>query len=163
MRKMYLENAIERINKVNWTVIGTEGIREDAKLMAEFLRRMAAFSLSYDVTLQNPFVIDIAEELGFQNNIDTEKLCSKETLEYVNNNMYANCLIKSYLKLSAISDENKEVQKYLDIYDPIIRLFEKGVNFIVRSGFIDVTNVGSFPVSNWLSRSQNEPIDVNNI
>lgn len=160
---MYSKIAIERINKVSWTTLGTAGTREDSKLMAEFLRRMAIFSVSHNVMPQNPFVIDIANELGFHNNIDTEKFYSKEMLEYVNNNMYANYLIKSYLKLSVISDEIKEVQKYLDIYDPIIRLFEKGVHFIVRSGFIDVTNVGSFPVRNWLSRSQNEPFDINDI
>lgn len=153
----YSKIAIEKINKVNWTTLGTTGTREDSKLMAEFLRRMAIFSVTNNVLPQNPFVINIANELGFQNNIDTGKFYSRETLAYVNNNMYASCLIQSYLKCSIITDENNEVYKYLDVYEPIIRLFEKGVSFIVRSGFIDVTNVGSFPVNNWLSRSQNEP------
>ena len=73
-------------------------------------------------------------------------------------------IIKGYLKLSEFIDEKNILIKYLEIYNPLIRILERGGNYQYKEGGIMVQNSGLFPLHGWYEKFLGkEPIDISNI
>lgn len=161
---MYSTEAIKRINRIEWNMLGKkESNEEDGDLLCEFLRRMAVFSTTQSISAQPPFFINVAKELGDENYKEDLSWCNEDTYKYINSQFYISFVIKSYIQLAYMADRKKEVSKYLEIYDPFIRLLEKGNQLIYKSGYMDITNVCSVPIIGWLERAKLQPIDISQI
>lgn len=161
---MYSAEAMKRINRIEWNMLGKkETNKEDGDLLYEFLRRMAVFSTIQSTSVRNPFLINVAKELGDENYKEDLSWCNEDAYKYINSQFYISFVIKSYIQLAYMADKKKEVSKYLEIYDPFIRLLEKGNELIYKSGYLDITNVCSVHIPEWLERAKLQPIDISQI
>lgn len=60
---MYTENAIERLNNIDWNNIGENGQEKDMELGIEFLAKMEKFCNENNITPTLPFMTDLASFL----------------------------------------------------------------------------------------------------
>lgn len=63
--------------------------------------------------------------------------------------IYIYTLINYYVSLSKVVDSDKTLRKYLDIYEPIIKMLEEGKDFYLRSGYIEIDGVYCMSIKNW--------------
>ena len=61
---MYTENAIERLNNIDWNNIGENGQEKDMELGIEFLTKMEKFCNENNITPTLHFMTDLPSFLG---------------------------------------------------------------------------------------------------
>ena len=68
------------------------------------------------------------------------------------------------MKLSKFIDGNSDYTEYLEIYDPLIGVLERGGRFQYKDDGIMVQNSGLFPLYGWYEKFLGkEPIDISDI
>ncbi len=166
---MYFEQAIERLNRINWKNIGKERwAHENDNFVygCEFLKRMAHFFKEHNeknVKLL-PFLIDIALYLE-KGTITLENVFDEEVEEIVMAKCNENFkqafgtfplvarISACYLKLAMLSDEKEAYSAYLDVYEPLIQLFESGGGFRYCESGMSFFNSGLItPIHNWYEK-----------
>lgn len=166
---MYFEQAIERLNKIDWKNIGKERWaheNDDSLYGFEFLKRMAHFFKKHHVENVKllPFLIDItlylekgtiALENVFEE--DVEKVVMEKCNDDFKQAFGAFPLLMRipacYLKLAMLSDEKEEYSMYLDVYEPLIQLFESGGGFRYCESGMSFFNSGLItPIHNWYEK-----------
>lgn len=153
---MYFKNAIERINKiVTQKLEGT--LDEQKKLGYEYLRRMASFVKEKSLKPINPLCINIATILGDSEEDEYIKYCSFEIQIAFENKVLPQMIINFYLQLAKFADNNQNMALYLQVYEPMIKLLEQGVDFGFREGGLMVDNVMFFPLGGWYHRFLDAP------
>ncbi len=156
--------AMNRINNINWSNFGKLGNVEDGKLIFEYLRRTAKFYKENFIKPVPPIYLNVADLLGYNHKIELSELCSKEAVEELEKTVMIKNIVISYLELAEFADINNKVVKYLEIYEPLIRILERGGYFAFKEGGLSVYNAGFFPLSNWYEKFLGkEPIDISNI
>ncbi|AIQ11297.1 hypothetical protein [Paenibacillus durus] len=162
---MYLNKAIEKINNVKWDEVGTIVSEEDADLGREFLRRAAQFYKEESIKPLKPMFTHIAKLLGdTEEGVDISKYCSSKALELLVKNTSAKRIFEFYIQLAKYVDENPEYQKYLSVYEPLIRIFEKGGLFVFRMHELEIKNVAYISMNGWYERFvEMEPIDIDEL
>lgn len=150
---MFTENAIIRLNQIDWDKIGQNGHRDDIELGTEFLKRMAKFCKKNNVKPMLPFLIDIPALLG-KNTINSTLLeqCNDSVKKIIKNPSFATSIVNYYLRACILADEQEKYIDCIDIYEPIIVLFEKGGYFFYRERGMSFMNSGLIPLSNWLEK-----------
>ncbi|NBH20290.1 hypothetical protein D3Z55_23585 [Clostridiaceae bacterium] len=151
---MYLEQAITRINNIDWDKIGTNSSREDGDLGATFLYRLADF---YSETLLKPYppmVSDIAMLMGDRGEVNFDEYYSDKTKKFLIQTEYHSQrdVVEYYLKLSQLADRNPEVGKYIKVYEPLIEIFERGGSFILRKDGLDIKDIVYIPLYTWFEK-----------
>lgn len=147
---MYFENALNRINHINWEKFGKPDaeLTEVEYLGYEYLRRIAAFYSQQSVPPILPLVTNIAEILG-----DTEEFsldcCKVEVPEKVKGQWIPKCTLEFYLQLARFSDKNPNAVQYISVYDPLIQLLENGYNFTYKERGLYIFDLSLYPLSNW--------------
>ncbi len=152
---MYLEQAISRINNIEWDEVGTKISGKCAVLGAEFLQRLANF---YDKTSNKPYpplFCDVATVLGDTGKMDFEQYYNEKTKKFLSKTIYQYKIFEYYLKLSRLADENFEAQQYLNIYEPLIEILERGGSFKLRKNHLEIEGITSIPLNNWFYRYRN--------
>ena len=166
---MYLEKAVTRINKINWDNIGKLGDGLDGDLAYEYLRRTAKFYEKSLIKPYPPFYLDVVKVLGYKFgeelfDMDRSRLLPDHSIKNLSVTLMMLEIVKGYLKLSKFLDENPCYTEYLEIYDPLIRILERGGRFQYKDGGIMVQNSGLFPLYGWYEKFLGkEPIDISNI
>ena len=150
---MYLEEAINRINKIDWKKVKVETRKDEKDLGYEYLCRIAEFIDEHKLNKRNPLFINIAFELGYGSDIKYIDYCNlavqKSLIGYPVPEHNLNC----YMQLADYADQNKEVVRYLQIYDPLIQLMELGFLYAYREGGFIIYGGGFYPLQGmWYER-----------
>ncbi len=149
---MNLENAIDRINKIDWNELGKPREGHDYFLAGDFLKRAAVFIKEQGIKPINPLVLDVVAVLGDKEEINYIEYCSLEVKKALENRCTVSYVINSYLKLVDYVNKNKDVEAYLQIYEPMIQLLEMGYAYGYREGGLLFYNGGFFPLNGWYER-----------
>ena len=157
MEKQF-EKAIERLKKINWENIGNDQRISNALLVQEYLRRAAVFAKTY--SLDGMLIhLDAAQACGKDIQLDLIKLFSNSLLL---NNTFYKMIVTFYLKWAILCDkEELAALKFCDLYEPLIKLFERGGTFRLHHGDIIVSNCAIPPASieYWAGRKVNDISD----
>ncbi|MFJ2046084.1 hypothetical protein ACIOBL_20990 [Paenibacillus taichungensis] len=162
---MLLENAVSKLNSINWGSIGTVISEEDTNLGYEFLRRMAQFFKAEQLKAMPPAFTNVAKLLGDQEEeLDISAYCSSEAVAYLNQNSYVKRIFEYYLQLAKYTAVIPGISQYLDIYEPLIKLFERGGSFCIKPLSLEISQVSHFPLNNWYEKFVvKDPIDIDNL
>lgn len=149
----YLNQAIKRISLIDWSSLGEKETVSQNYLCREYLRRAAKFLKDYPGTCVPPFIM-------ISNSI-TEPKENMEAIEVINNisNSYHRALVTSYLELCALIDEKNPIAiDNKDLFEPAIKLYERGGFFYRREGYIYI-NGSSFIIADATWDKQ-DPLDI---
>lgn len=146
---MYLIEAKERINSINWDFKGSMSPEVEADMACEFLRRLACFFKEEGIRPIKPLVANIAKLLGDKDEIDISEYCSLEVLGFLGENTYVKNIVQYYLHLAMYADKNPDKYEYLKIYDPLIRILERGGVFVLKINSLDIVNGAHIPLNGW--------------
>ena len=152
---MYFEQAIERINQINWKAFGHTKIEYSEK-GSQYLIRMAQFIKENSFEPINPLVINVAELLGSKDRIELWDYCPVESVTALSRYNLVKDMLERYLELSRFSDIHEEYKKYLKIYEPLVELVELGIPYIYRDHGLMVYNSGLWPLHNWYEKFVNK-------
>ncbi|WP_141694974.1 hypothetical protein [Paenibacillus kribbensis] len=154
-----LNQAVERLSSIHFESLGDQVCDSHHILISEYFRRVNAFIESSSVAVNKYPIFSIASVLGKTVSLDVSKVCPKlEELE----NIYIKALSYCYLEISALADEGvKEALDHIDLYEPMIKFFERGGSFYIRQGEILVGR-SAYPLNYW--RNLNIPIqDISDV
>ncbi|MGG4147290.1 hypothetical protein ABEW34_29660 [Paenibacillus algorifonticola] len=162
---MYLDEAIVKINSVKWDAIGTNVSKADVKLAQEFLRRLAQFFKEELIKPRPPLFSNIAQLLGDnEEEIVISNYCSEEASKFLGRSIYTGKVFEYYIQLSKYVDEHQKAIKYLNVYEPLIKIIERGGLFDLRHQSLEIQNVGHMPLSGWFEKFvTKEPIDIDTL
>lgn len=153
---MYTEKTIERLNNINWNNIGQNGQEKDMELGVEFIRRMSAFCKDNNINPNIPFMTDLTSFL-VDYTISDEILnkCNNDVKNILEHPSLSTSIINYYLKASVLSDQDIKYIDCMNVYEPMIRLFEKGGDFVYRERGMSFINSGLIPLTNWFDNFKN--------
>lgn len=154
---MYFDKAIDRINKIEWSKTEEIITEEKQNLGYEYLRRMANFVNVQKIKPTNPLILNVAQILGYETTVDYLKYCNLETQKNLKNKWVPQNMVVYYLQLADCADKNENVEIYLQIYDPMIRLLELGYLYGYREAGLMVFGVGLYPLGGWYNRFLDAP------
>lgn len=165
MSQVYLNKATERINNIKWDQAGTIVLEENAELGREFLRRLAQFYKEEEIKPLKPMFTNIASLLGDVEEVNISDYCSSDATDFLTKfNIYVYRIFGYYVQLAKYADKHPEYIKYLSIYEPLIRIFERGGLFVFRIHELEILNVISIPLDEWYERFvEREPIEINDL
>lgn len=153
---MYFNDAINRINKIEWEKLGQTIGNSERDWGYEYLQGMAEFvneqALKPNI---NPLLVNVASVLGDRTEINYVEYCGVEVQEALINNALPKHILNFYLQLANYADHNRNVERYLRIYEPLIQLLENGFVFAFREGGLMVHNVAFYPLNGWYERFLN--------
>ncbi|WP_342435559.1 hypothetical protein NSS79_18025 [Paenibacillus sp. FSL L8-0436] len=149
----YLNQAIKRISTIDWSILGEQETMSQSYLCREYLRRATKFLRDYSGTCVPPFIM-------ISNSI-TEPQENIEMIEIVNeiNNSYHRALVTSYLELCALIDEKNPIaMDNKDLFEPAIKLYERGGFFYRREGYIYINGISI--IIEDVAWDEQEPLDI---
>ncbi|WP_145045388.1 hypothetical protein [Paenibacillus xylanexedens] len=145
--------AVKRISAINWSCIGNKQARSHVHLSKEYLRRSSIFLQYYPGACRYPFIIISNSITKTQANVDGLKI-----LQEIDNS-YVRDIAKSYLELNALIDEGNQIAiDNKDLFEPAIKLYERGGHFFIRSGYLNVA--GATDLLSLANRVEREPLDI---
>ena len=164
---MKLEEAINRINKIDWKRVGKVTGKDEMYLGYEYLKRIAKFIDEQNLNRKRlkPLLINVAFEMGYCSDKKYIDYCSMEVQKALIGYSVAAYNLNCYLQLVDYAEEDKELEQYLQIYEPLIQLIERGFLYSIREGGFMVYGVGFYPLHGWYERCLNASekyIDRNN-
>ena len=161
-KEMYLDDTVCRINEINWEKVGTIVSNEDADLGCEFLRRLALFYKNEGMSKQPPMFTNIAKLLGdTENEFPISMYCNPRVLEFVSDYQYLKKIFEFYIQLSIFVEKKQKYTEYLNVYEPLIRILERGGFFVLRPQELEIQKVEYIPLNNWYDTfSTTEPYNI---
>lgn len=149
---MYLDNATQKTNTISWELVGSNLSKADIHLGYEFLRRLAQFFKEQSIKPVPPLYANIAKLLGDSEEVNIFEYCNSESSKFLSENMYVGKIFGYYLQLAKYADKNSEATNYLSVYEPLIKIIERGGIFILRHLELEIVNVANFPLHGWYER-----------
>lgn len=147
---MYLNEAIIKINNIKWNEAGTNPLKIQADYACEFLRRLAKFFKEESIKPTTPLGANIAQLLGDnEEEIIISDYCNSETANFLGEGLYVKKIIQYYIKLAKYVDKNLNAAKYLSVYEPLIKVLEKGGMYVLRFNSLEIENVILIPLNGW--------------
>ena len=150
---MYVDKAIERLNNIDWSHVGKNGQEKDMELGVDFIKRMAIFCKKHNITPKLPFMTNLPSyfgSCGIGENILNK--CSIEVKEIITNPSFSNAIVSFYLQACILADQNADYVECVEVYEPIITLYEQGGYFVYRERGMSFINSGLIPLTNWLEK-----------
>lgn len=147
-----MKNSIQRVRAIPTLHANNEASTFDVALAREYLRRVALMAKSLSGWTGGPFfdTAAIAEaDLDLQTKSEIETAINAE----MQPNAYVRRLCVDYLKWQAYVEAGNLIAcSYADIYEPLLKLFERGQSIGFHHGELIV---GSFaiPLGRWLELS----------
>lgn len=152
---MYIEKAIKRLNNIRWENLGSNGEEKDIELGIEFLKRMAVFCKRNGISprFMLPFMINLSS-LEANCVISQEILdkCNDKVREIIKSPSFSTAIVTFYLQVSILTDQDIKFINAVDVYEPIIELFEKEGYFVYRERGMSFFNAGLISLNNWFDR-----------
>jgi len=147
---LHFDTALQKINGINWNIQEVPK-KSHYVLLAEYLRRMAIFTKPYS-TNQSPMGSPL-NVLNIENNnllleIDT---ILEESLSTINNPIHYK-ICRNYLEAAYIIDKGiLKNATLLDIYEPIIKFFERGGKLRFDSDRAFSCGSAAFVLNDWIN------------
>jgi hypothetical protein len=154
-----MKSAIERVSLLSSLNNDRDASDHDVLLAKEYLRRIAVMAKTFPDWNLGPFfdtkmVTNIELETPVRSEI--ERLLSSKAQP----NAYVRKLCADYIKWNAYADiGNSVASSNLDIYEPLLRLFERGQEIGLHHGEL---MIGSFaiPLNRWLEFAELTPLNL---
>ncbi|MEH6848913.1 hypothetical protein [Bacillus pseudomycoides] len=143
-----MKQAITRISQITW---GASEVKKKSSelLIAEYLRRDSLFLEVYPFEC-GPFfspakVLDI--------NLDFEDVITSIFTEPGKPNLLCKTICLRYLEWVALVENGKILNgDFQDVYEPLIKYFERGGTLRIDKGIYLDYGFGAFPIDNWRER-----------
>ncbi|WP_338543781.1 hypothetical protein [Paenibacillus tundrae] len=149
----YLNQAIKRISVIDWSCLGEQESKSQSYLCREYLRRATIFLKNHPGTCVPPFIMISNSITEPQENIEMIEVVSEI------DNSYHRALITSYLELCALIDEKNPIaMNNKDLFEPVMKLYERGGYFYRREGFIYI-NGTSIKIAD-VAWEEQKPLDI---
>ena len=156
---MYFDEAIERINKIDWKKVDCKTRRDERNLGYEYLCRVAMFINEQKLNKRNPLFVNVAFELGYCSDKRYIDECNLEVQKALIGYPVPELNLNCYMQLADYADQNKEVVRYLQIYDPLIQLMELGFLYAYREGGFIIYGGGFYSLrGTWYERCLNASV-----
>ncbi|MFC9710483.1 hypothetical protein ACFTRD_20260 [Paenibacillus sp. NPDC056933] len=170
--RLSFSSAVQKINEIDWNT-GEKPKESHSALLAEYLRRIAVFTSSY-ISNQSPLGSPV-RVLNIENNdllLEIDRVVD-ESLPDINNPIHYK-ICRNYLETAYVVEKGlSEVLKVANIYEPIIKFFERGGKLRFDSDRALSCGSAAFVLENWIdfhssrletdiSDSNLERIDLNN-
>lgn len=150
---MYKDKIIKRINNIKWDEVGTKSWDNEGDLAYEFLRRLAKFHKDESIKAINPLISNVAELLGDTNGkVDLSKYCNEKTMNALLYDVSRSKIIEYYLQLAIYADINPKAANYMIVYEPLIKVLEKGGDYCLKINSLELRNSAYCPLSGWYER-----------
>lgn len=145
-----------RLNNINWNHIGQNGQEKDMELGIEFIKKLAVFCIENNITPTLPFMTDLTSYFG-NCAIDDAILekCNKDVRNVIKYPSLSTSIVNYYLKASILADKDVKYVACINVYEPIIRLFENGGDFVYRERGMSFASSGLIPLENRFNRFKN--------
>lgn len=141
-----LNDAVNRISLINFEDERDNFCESHHILIIEYFRRVNAVLDTLSITSDKYPIIRIASVLGKSLHVDIMKVCPM--LKDINN-LYIKAICYCYLEISSLVDEGfDEAKEYVNLYEPIIKLLERGGSFSIRQGEL-LVGTSAYPLSYW--------------
>ncbi|QLG37700.1 hypothetical protein HW560_05995 [Paenibacillus sp. E222] len=141
-----LTKAIERLSFISFEDTENSSLESSHVLIKEYLRRVNQLLNEMDASIDQYPLFSFAKILGKAIDEKVYRVCSKlDTL----GNPYVKVVCYGYLEVSELADQGvDEAIQYIDLYEPMIKLFERGGSFIIRQGEM-VVGSSTYPLKYW--------------
>lgn len=155
-----VNNTIDRISNINWEKIGDN--HKDLSLLGyEYLRRLAYFFNENNLKPINPMFASVVACITKNYYLSTskenfKKYCNqlvKNTLKYSHNKN----IIEYYFQVEFYPEDISIKKRYIDIYEPLIRIWELNGDFQISNLGIEIKHSGYFPTKNFYNNFKNKP------
>ncbi|MGG4221584.1 hypothetical protein ABEW32_25605 [Paenibacillus jamilae] len=143
-----IEQAITRLSKITWS---TSELKKKSSelLITEYLRRSSLF-LEINSIESGPF-FSPAQVLG--TNLDLEDVITSIFTEPGKPNLLCKTICLRYLEWASLVKKGELIDgEYQDIYEPLIKYFERGGSLRIDQGIYLDYGYGAFPIDNWRER-----------
>lgn len=162
---MNLKVAIARINNIRWDRIGSNSSEVEADLACEFLRRLAQFFKENSIKPMPPIIANIAKLLGDnEDEVTISDYCNVESMGASGKNVYVYKVFEYYLQLAKFADKNKDAIKYLSVYEPLLKIFEREGMVVLKPRELNVEKCAHIPLNSWYDKFVDmKPLDIDNL
>ncbi|MGY3187351.1 hypothetical protein [Lysinibacillus sp. TE18511] len=151
-----LNIALERLSTIQFENIDDKIKESHHVLIREYLRRVNVFLDHLEIDVGKYPIISISKALGKSFNSNIFKICPE--LNNINN-LYIKAICYCYLDISQQADEGvDEAIDYIDLYEPMIKFFERGGAFWIRQGEL-IVGKSAYPLRYW----RNLDVQMNDI
>ena len=159
---MYIDKALERLNQIEWSKIGTKGDEHDTELCAEFTRRLAHYFKKINMEDIHPpmyRLFNLFDRGDFNEDMESYKHSTFTELEAEFPQLFEQMpkyshfvkrLALSCLQMARDIDNGEADPDDLELFEPVWIIFQRG-GLIFRgegsSSAIQVLNGAFFPIS----------------
>lgn len=141
-----LSIALKRLSTIQFENIDDKIKESHHVLIREYLRRINSFLDNLVIIADKYPIFSISKALGKSFDSNIFKLCPK--LDKLNN-LYIQAICYCYLEISQLADEGvDEAKDYIDLFEPMIKFFERGGVFWIRQGEL-IVGKSAYPLSYW--------------
>lgn len=142
-----LTKAIERLSSISFEDTEDSSLESSSHvLIKEYLRRVNQLLNEMDASIDQYPLLSFAKILGKA--IDEKVYRAYSKLDTLGN-PYVKVICYGYLEVSELADQGvDEAIQYIDLYEPMIKLFERGGSFIIRQGEM-VVGSSAYPLNYW--------------
>ncbi|MEK4363083.1 hypothetical protein MKX68_11520 [Paenibacillus sp. FSL M8-0212] len=142
-----LTKAIERLSSISFEDTEDSSLESSSHvLIKEYLRRVNQLLNEMHTSINQYPLLSFAKILGKAIDEEVYRACSKlDTL----GNPYVKVICYGYLEVSELADQGvDEAIQYIDLYEPMIKFFERGGSFTIRQGEM-VVGSSAYPLNYW--------------
>lgn len=100
-----------------------------------------------------PFMINLSSLEA--NCVITQEIldkCNEKVREIIKSPSFSIAIVTFYLQVSILTDQDIKFINAVDVYEPIIELFEKEGYFVYRERGMSFFNAGLISLNNWFDR-----------
>ncbi|CAH1222325.1 hypothetical protein PAECIP111893_04846 [Paenibacillus plantiphilus] len=152
-----MNKATTRISKIAW---GTSEVKKKSRelLIAEYLRRSSLFLEAHSFEA-GPF---FSPAKVVRTDLDLEDRINSIFFESGKPNLLCKTICLRYLEWTYLVDKGEiTYDECQDIYEPLIKYFERGGDLRLDQGIYLDYGFGAFPIDNWCERySKLHAIDI---
>lgn len=88
-------------------------------------------------------------------------LGTADFIDLISENLFIENTIRFYLHLAKYAEKNTAADKYLNVYDPLIKILESGGMFVLKINALDIVNGAHIPLNEWYENFVTlNPIDI---
>ncbi|MCK6076723.1 hypothetical protein [Paenibacillus silvae] len=141
-----LAKGIERLSAISVQSNTHSHQKSHHVLIKEYLRRVNVFLDKLNVFPDRYPLFSFAKLIGRKIDANVYRACPElDTL----NNSYMKAICYSYLEVCELIDQGvDDAIQYADLYDPMLKFFERGGSFTIRKGEL-VLGDAAYPLMYW--------------
>jgi len=152
----YFQNAVNHLNEIKWEQVGSVKEPWNMALIKEYIRRVSVFVTTNSLKTPYPF-LNAAKAIGRDIQLDIYECCPN--LKIIDNSLII-AMCTSYIQWAVLIDNKDDcATKFPDIYEPLIKLYEKSGSVNYRNGEI-LAGGYAFPLATPIYMAKHDPIDI---